>query len=164
AHELGHIRRWDDWANLVQQLLRSIWFFNPIVHVACRALDVDREIACDDLVAAGHSDRLEYAKCLTEIARRTTFAEHLVPAAGFFPDRRQIVVRIEQLLDRDHLGTARVGVVPLASAAVLIVAVLALAKYQVPAFATTPPVAPVAAVAPVALKIAVPVVPATQAK
>jgi bla regulator protein blaR1 len=146
AHELGHIRRWDDWANLVQQLVRSIWFFNPIVHVACRALDVNREIACDDLVAAGHIDRLEYAKCLTEIARRTTFAEHLAPAAGFFPDRRQIVVRIEQLLDRNHHGSARVGVIPAISAAVLLVAVMALAKHQVPAFALGSAQTPVLAV------------------
>ena len=142
AHELGHVRRFDDWANLIQQCIRAALFFNPIVHVACRALDVNREIACDDLVAAGHADRIEYAKCLTEIARRGAYVEHLVPAAGFFPDRRQIVVRIEQLLDRDHPGSARVGVVPAASAIAVIIAVAALAAHQLPAFAISVPSAP----------------------
>jgi beta-lactamase regulating signal transducer with metallopeptidase domain len=135
SHELGHVRRWDDWSNLLQQIARAVLFVNPVVHIACRQLDVDREIACDDLVAAGRSDRIEYAKCLTEIARRTTFAEHLVPAAGFFPDRKQIVVRIEQLLDRNHDGSARIGAVPAVCAIVLAIAVIALAKYQIPEFA-----------------------------
>ena len=141
AHELGHVRRFDDWANLVQQCIRAALFFNPVVHAACRALDVSREIACDDLVAAGHADRIEYAKCLTEIARRGAYVEHLVPAAGFFPDRRQIVVRIEQLLDRDHAGSARVGVVPAASAIAVIIAVAALAAHQLPALAISAPFA-----------------------
>lgn len=141
AHELGHVRRFDDWANLVQQCIRAALFFNPVVHAACRALDVNREIACDDLVAAGHADRIEYAKCLTEIARRGAYVEHLVPAAGFFPDRRQIVVRIEQLLDRNHAGSARVGIVPAASAIAVIIAVAALAAHQLPAFAISAPVA-----------------------
>jgi len=142
AHELGHVRRFDDWANLVQQCIRAALFFNPVVHAACRALDVNREIACDDLVAAGHADRIEYAKCLTEIARRGAYVEHLVPAAGFFPDRRQIVVRIEQLLDRDHAGSARVGVVPAASALAVIIAVAALAAHQLPALAISSPPPP----------------------
>lgn len=149
AHELGHVRRFDDWANLVQQCIRAALFFNPVVHAACRALDVNREIACDDLVAAGHADRIEYAKCLTEIARRGAYVEHLVPAAGFFPDRRQIVVRIEQLLDRDHAGSARVGVVPAASAVAVIIAVAALAAHQLPALAISTPPAPKPQIAPV---------------
>lgn len=139
AHELGHVRRFDDWANLIQQCVRAALFFNPVVHVACRALDVNREVACDDLVAAGHADRIEYAKCLTEIARRGAYVDHLVPAAGFFPDRRQIVVRIEQLLDRDHAGSARVGVVPAASAVAVVIAVAALAAHQLPALAISAP-------------------------
>lgn len=151
AHELGHVRRFDDWANLIQQCIRAALFFNPVVHIAGRALDVNREIACDDLVAAGLADRIEYAKCLTEIARRGAYVEHLMPAAGFFPDRRQIVVRIEQLLDRDHEGSPRVGVVPAASALVAVVAVAALAAHQLPAFALTAhatPAAPAAHAAP----------------
>lgn len=135
AHEMAHVRRWDDWTNLLQQIVRAVWFINPVIHIANRQLDVNREIACDDLVAASHGDRLEYAKCLTEIARRTTFSEHLVPAAGFFPDRKQIVVRIEQLLDRNHAGSVRVGAAPAVCALLAAIAVIALAKHQVPAFA-----------------------------
>ncbi len=139
AHELAHVRRFDDWANLLQQCIRALFCANPVVHVACWALDVDREIACDDLVAAQIADRIEYAKCLTEIARRTTFAQHVVPAAGFFPSRRQIIVRVERLLDREHNGSARVGLVPAGAALLVALAAVALAHHQVPAFAAEPP-------------------------
>ena len=137
AHELGHVRRMDDWANLIAQCIRALWFFNPVVHVACRALDVDREIACDDLAAAARAERIDYAKCLAEMAQRTTFSEHLMPAAGFFPDRRQIIVRIEQLLDRNHAGSSRIGVAAVAAGIAAAAGVLALARYQVPAYAIT---------------------------
>jgi beta-lactamase regulating signal transducer with metallopeptidase domain len=30
-HELGHIQRWDDWANLIQKLIEALLFFNPAV-------------------------------------------------------------------------------------------------------------------------------------
>ena len=30
-HELAHLRRWDDWTNLAQQLVKAIFFFHPAV-------------------------------------------------------------------------------------------------------------------------------------
>jgi beta-lactamase regulating signal transducer with metallopeptidase domain len=137
SHEMAHVRRYDDWANLAQRAAQAIFWINPVVHFACRRLDIDREIACDDMVAAAHRDRVAYARCLADIARKTSFASHLAPAAGFFPDRRQIVVRIEQLLDRNHHGSARIGVLPGATVLAVLLAVLALSRLQVPALAQT---------------------------
>ncbi|HXW77719.1 MAG TPA: M56 family metallopeptidase, partial [Candidatus Eremiobacteraceae bacterium] len=116
THEFAHVRRFDDWTNLACQMVRAIWFANPFVHVAAHELDIEREIACDDLVADDRDGRLDYAKCLTEIARRSMPARHLFPAPSFFPDRKQIVVRIEQLLDGRLHGKRRLGFVPFVSA------------------------------------------------
>src|ERR1035441_5088559 len=30
-HELAHIRRWDDWTNLAQKIIKAIFFFHPAV-------------------------------------------------------------------------------------------------------------------------------------
>src|SRR5687768_1568715 len=49
-HELAHLRRWDDWTNLAQQLLTAVLFFHPAVLWICRQLDLEREIAFDDWV------------------------------------------------------------------------------------------------------------------
>jgi beta-lactamase regulating signal transducer with metallopeptidase domain len=135
AHEFAHVLRFDDWGNMLAQVARAVLFANPVVHLVAHRLDVDREIACDDVVAEDRVERLDYARCLTEIARRTAYAEHLLPAVGFFPDRKQIIVRIEQLLDRNHAGSARLGAIPVIASIALTAAVVLLVHHQAPAYA-----------------------------
>jgi beta-lactamase regulating signal transducer with metallopeptidase domain len=122
-HECAHISRWDDYGNLVQHAISAIFWFNPIVHMISRALDVDREIACDDAVASLESDRIEFAKCLYQIARGNTRGRWL-PAAGFARNRSQIVLRIAELLDRNHRASTALGIgAKFAAIAILIAAV-----------------------------------------
>ncbi|MGH9803144.1 MAG: M56 family metallopeptidase, partial [Blastocatellia bacterium] len=49
-HELAHIARRDHQTNLFQNLLGAIFYFHPMVRFACRQLQIEREIACDDEV------------------------------------------------------------------------------------------------------------------
>jgi len=49
-HELAHVRRRDDWANLVQHFFLAVFFFHPAVWWISRQLSLEREIACDDHV------------------------------------------------------------------------------------------------------------------
>ena len=174
AHELGHVRRFDDWSNLAAQVLRAVWFANPVVHFAAHRLDVDREIACDDLVADDREGRLEYAKCLTEIARRSSLRADLVPAVGIFPDRKQIIIRIEQLLERKHAGSGRLGAIPVIAALALGLILALLVRHQVPAMAlalpapaaaptAAPTAAPAATVAPAAPTVSATTAPAAAA-
>ena len=51
-HELAHLRRWDDWTNLVQKVLGALLFFHPAVWWIEKKLALEREMACDDLVLA----------------------------------------------------------------------------------------------------------------
>ena len=30
-HEFAHVRRWDDWTNLIQKIVRAVLFFHPAV-------------------------------------------------------------------------------------------------------------------------------------
>ncbi|MDP6443313.1 MAG: M56 family metallopeptidase [Pirellulaceae bacterium] len=46
-HELAHIRRWDALVNTAALLIRSLHWFNPLVWVTVRQLQVTRELACD---------------------------------------------------------------------------------------------------------------------
>ncbi|HVW39438.1 MAG TPA: M56 family metallopeptidase [Pirellulales bacterium] len=52
AHELAHVRRGDLWVVLAQRLLQIVYFFNPAVWLANRAIDRQREYACDDAAFA----------------------------------------------------------------------------------------------------------------
>jgi TonB family protein len=50
AHERHHLARGDMVANLMATLLRSIFWFNPLVHIAARAFIADQELSCDAAV------------------------------------------------------------------------------------------------------------------
>lgn len=52
AHEIVHLRRGDLLANAVAALLRALFWFNPLLHVALRWFRLDQELACDARVLA----------------------------------------------------------------------------------------------------------------
>lgn len=47
AHELAHIRRGDLLAGVVPNVARLVFFFHPLIWLACREYDLAREAACD---------------------------------------------------------------------------------------------------------------------
>lgn len=65
-HELTHLRRGDLWVQAVGELLRAVYWFNPIVHLALRSLREDQEMACDQATLAGcdDTDHFTYGKTL----------------------------------------------------------------------------------------------------
>src|SRR5271166_807759 len=62
-HELAHLRRYDDWTNLAQKLVKALFFFHPAVWWIEKQVALEREMACDDAVLAETSPRA-YAECL----------------------------------------------------------------------------------------------------
>ncbi len=67
-HELAHVRRCDFVVTLARDLVKAVYWFNPLVWWAAREMDDDREEASDDAVlAAGHRPG-DYAEHLTSVA------------------------------------------------------------------------------------------------
>ncbi|WP_052101419.1 M56 family metallopeptidase, partial [Novilysobacter arseniciresistens] len=54
AHERCHVRHGDLQANAAVLALRSVFWFNPLVHLAARHFRHDQELACDQRVVARH--------------------------------------------------------------------------------------------------------------
>ncbi len=50
AHELVHVKRWDDLSICLQEILRIVYFFNPVVWYIMPRLSWTREAACDTAV------------------------------------------------------------------------------------------------------------------
>ncbi|MBC5809171.1 MAG: M56 family metallopeptidase [Candidatus Eremiobacter antarcticus] len=133
-HEAAHLQRGDDWFNLVEPLALVILFFNPAIHLIARRIEIEREIACDDSVIATMQNRLTYAQFLTGLARRTSTRQAVI-VPGFFTNRRQIFVRIEQLLDRRHNGSSIIGRKAVLALGLLSMAAVALAQVDIPVLA-----------------------------
>ncbi len=69
-HEVGHLRRADDWINLLQKLSLVVFPLNPMLMWIERRLCLERELACDDDVLRLTKAPKAYATCLTNLAER----------------------------------------------------------------------------------------------
>lgn len=71
-HELAHVRRHDQWVNLVQRLAEVVLFFNPALWYLSRRIATLREYCCDELTCRQLSPgdttaHVEYAATLLHV-------------------------------------------------------------------------------------------------
>jgi TonB family protein len=69
SHELAHIRRHDWTVQVGAELLRIVYWFNPLIWAACTGLRRESEQACDDAVLTAGVRPREYAAHLLALAR-----------------------------------------------------------------------------------------------
>jgi TonB family protein len=78
AHELVHYRRRDNIWNLLATMLRILFWFNPLVHIAWRCYRLDQELSCDAIALGNAQGKqgLLYARTLIESAGGALPARH----------------------------------------------------------------------------------------
>lgn len=102
-HELMHHRYWDPFTNLLLIVLKAIFWFNPMVHLAVRRIALDREMACDDLALEllDQEEASLYGRAILSCAHKSH------PAALALADSSGIRRRI--LLIADHRRETTAG-------------------------------------------------------
>lgn len=85
-HEMAHVRRMDWSIQMGAEGIRALYWFNPLVWLACRELQRLAERACDDAVIGAGVAPDEYAGHLLDIARSTK--SHAFPVAAAVPMAR----------------------------------------------------------------------------
>lgn len=101
-HEAEHLRRGDDWTNLVQKLCLVLFPLNPALWWMERRLCSEREMACDDgVVRVTHAPRA-YAACLASIAERGLQRRAEALSLGAWQRRPELVHRVHSILARNH--------------------------------------------------------------
>jgi beta-lactamase regulating signal transducer with metallopeptidase domain len=98
-HELAHLRRWDDWTNLAQQVVKALFFFHPAVWWIEKKLALEREMACDDAVLAESTNPRAYAECLAHLAERSFVQRSLSLAQALVGRIAQTSQRVAKILD-----------------------------------------------------------------
>jgi beta-lactamase regulating signal transducer with metallopeptidase domain len=97
-HELAHVRRRDDWALAGQRVVEAVLFFDPVLRLAGRRLEVERELACDEWVVARSGRPRGYAASLLRLAEVTLEARGGALAPGARGRGGELARRIEHLL------------------------------------------------------------------
>jgi hypothetical protein len=103
-HELAHLRRWDDWTNLAQKIVKAAFFFHPAVWWIENRLTLEREMACDDIVLAQTASPRAYASSLISFAEKLQNARSLALAQALVSRMHQMSLRVAQILDTKRPG------------------------------------------------------------
>jgi beta-lactamase regulating signal transducer with metallopeptidase domain len=109
-HEYGHVQRRDDWTRLAQAVLEAALWIHPAARWIGHALNLEREVACDDWVISTTRAARAYAGCLSRVAENSqaSAGAALVPALfGRTPD---VLRRVDRLLNPNRNATRKLSV------------------------------------------------------
>jgi beta-lactamase regulating signal transducer with metallopeptidase domain len=97
-HEMEHLRRGDDWTNLLQKIALVIFPVNPALLWVERQLCAERELACDDGVLRANAGRKAYAICLTRLAEYSMLRRNFSLVLGAWERQSELVRRVHRIL------------------------------------------------------------------
>jgi beta-lactamase regulating signal transducer with metallopeptidase domain len=125
-HEFAHLRRWDDWTNLLQKVVRAVFLFHPAVWWIDSRLALEREMACDDEVLAETANPRGYAKCLIGLLEKSFARRGWTMAQAAVHRAREASLRLAQILDSRrpharHVWKPAIGIVGAFSLVCLVV-------------------------------------------
>ena len=105
-HEMEHLRRRDDWINLIQKISLALFPLNPALNWIERRLCMERELACDDCVLNATSAGKAYASCLTTLAEHSLRRRIASLALGAWGKRSELAQRVDRILlgQKNSLG------------------------------------------------------------
>ena len=118
-HEMEHLRRRDDWVNLVQKVCLVLFPLNPALLWAERRVCAERELACDDRVLHLTRAPKAYATCLTNLAAHRLVGRGVSLALGAWERQTELARRVHRILagperemspTRARLAAALIGV------------------------------------------------------
>lgn len=97
-HECEHLRRRDDWLNLLQKVALAVFPLNVSLVWLDRRLSLERELACDAQVIAATGAPLDYAACLARLAEHRMGASRMALALSAWAQRSELARRVYTLL------------------------------------------------------------------
>jgi Zn-dependent protease with chaperone function len=97
-HEMEHLRRGDDWTNLVQKLGLVLFPLNPVLLWVEQRLCAERELACDDRVIRSSAGRKAYALCLARLAEFSFLQRSFSLMLGLWERRPELIRRVQRIV------------------------------------------------------------------
>ena len=95
AHELAHVARWDSLWLRLQHLVQAFYFFHPLVWLAARELDREREQICDAMVLTRGVAARAYAGSLLAVLK---LEPRRLGVPQLINRKRRLAMRIHSIL------------------------------------------------------------------
>lgn len=109
-HELMHWKHCDPWANLLRQIVQTVFFFHPVAWLAGRKWEEATELACDRALVDSSDDARHYAESLYQLLTRLHARRRRYALGGLFATRTQVGKRIAALATAPFSSPARLGI------------------------------------------------------
>ncbi len=93
AHELAHVRRFDNFVNVFQIVVETLLFYHPAVWWVSKRIRAERENCCDDAALSVCGDRMQYARALATMAELRP-----APTLAMAANRGPLAARVARLL------------------------------------------------------------------
>jgi beta-lactamase regulating signal transducer with metallopeptidase domain len=104
VHEWAHVQRRDDVARPLQLVMRTIIGWHPAIWWLDRQLELEREVACDEMAIAVTGSSKRYAACLTTLAALRVEPLRSLPVTG--ASSSGLSRRIVRILAAHHVVSA----------------------------------------------------------
>ncbi|MEZ6121607.1 MAG: M56 family metallopeptidase [Planctomycetaceae bacterium] len=118
AHELSHVARRDYVVVRIQAVTGMLYWWNPLVHVMSKRMNVLRELICDDVAVTREAAPDEYARSLVQLAEHAV-SRHIalsslgVSLSGVSEMEQRVRRVLSTSVDRRSTGLTRRFVVGL---------------------------------------------------
>jgi beta-lactamase regulating signal transducer with metallopeptidase domain len=100
-HELAHIRRGDYFVNLVQNIIETLFFFNPALLWLSSLIRDERENCCDDVAIGQLRNKKQYIESLISFRERSLYSSSL-SAVGFAGRKSSFLNRISRIVENKN--------------------------------------------------------------
>lgn len=99
-HELVHVNRRDLWYKWLYQILLCIHWFNPVLYLIGRKLNIDCELACDEAVLGvlTQEGKRAYGNILLDAAQRNISAGRNIPSVTLLERKEDLKDRLKGIL------------------------------------------------------------------
>jgi TonB family protein len=101
-HELAHIYHYDHLLGLLQQIIKSLYWWNPFIYGLCNSLSVAREEVSDNYAISGMDSAAGYARLLVSLVEKTSLISRLPCTAGMGTSYELLESRIKNIVSKER--------------------------------------------------------------
>ena len=103
-HELCHIKRADIFVKYIWMLAKALYWFNPLVWIACKRAGDSIELCCDQkvIMILGCNKRFDYGQALIDIAKKSNTDNWTAVTSSICEGKSVLKRRILRIVDHTN--------------------------------------------------------------